>query len=99
MNVGEILKDPDAEIGISVDWTQYIGSDTVVGSPTWSLANGLTAASTTFSSNISTVRVSGGQEGCDYLATCRATLASGVIEEATILVRVRTGAKDPRLAQ
>lgn len=100
MRLGEIIKDPDIIRAVAIDWTTYIGTDTISGSPAWSVANGLAIEGTpTLVANVATAKISGGQEGADYLVTCRVTLSSGATEDGTIVVRVRTGDKDPRLTR
>lgn len=100
MYLGTALKDPDISRAIAIDMDTYLGSDTVSGSPAWSVATGLAVSGTpTFSANLATAIITGGQEGCDYLVTCRATLSSGATEDFTVRVQVRTGEADPRLTR
>lgn len=98
MLVGTIEKDPDVKTPVKVDWTNYIVGDSISGTPSWSVANGLTIEGTpAFASNVATAIISGGQEGLDYLATCHVDLASGASEDATVIIKVRTRETDPRL--
>jgi hypothetical protein len=100
MLLGEVIKDPDIIRAIAIDWATYIPPDTISGSPAWSVANGLAIEGTpTFVSNVATAKISGGQEGADYLVTCRVTLSSGATEDGTVMVRVRTGEKESRLTR
>lgn len=101
MRLGTMVKDPDNAKAISINWTTYIGADTV-SSCSWSAANGLTVEASpapSLAAGVAIATVSGGQEGCDYLVTCRATLSSGVTEDGTVLVQVRTGEAEPRLTR
>lgn len=99
MRLGTVLKDPGINRAVDIDWDTYIGEDTITGAA-WTAATGLTVEGTpTLADNIATAIVSGGQEGCDYLLTCRITLASGATEDGTVVVQVRTGDADPRLTR
>lgn len=98
MLVGEVIKDPDSARALSIDWTDYIGSNTISATD-WTVANGLTEGAAATSGNIRSCIVSGGKEGCDYLVTCRVTLNDSTTEDGTILVKVRTLGEDPRLVR
>lgn len=99
MRLGEIVKDPDTTRAVAINWTTYMGTDTVSGCA-WTAPTGLTIVGTpTLVASVATALVSGGQEGCDYNLTCRATLSSGATEDGTVVVKVRTGDADPRLTR
>lgn len=100
MRLGEIVKDPGIKRAVAIDWSTYIGADTISGTPAWTAATGLTIEGTpTIAANVCTAIVSGGLEGCDYLLTCRITLSSGATEDGTVVIKVRTGEADPRLTR
>ena len=100
MRLGEIVKDPDTSRAVAIDWSTYLGADTVSGSPSWAAPTGLAIVGTpSFAANVATAIVSGGQEGCDYMQVCTVTLASGATEDGTVVVKVRTGDEDPRLTR
>lgn len=93
-----VVKDPDDIRTVSVDWTAFIGA-AAISTTAWSVANGLTLGTTGSSGNVRSALVSGGQEGCDYLVTCRVTLNTAEVKDETVLVKVRTGDEDPRLTR
>jgi len=101
MFLGEFLKDPHTSRAVDVDWNTYVPlTDSISGAPVWTVASGLTIDGTpTIVAGVATARVGGGQEGVDGLVTCRINLASGATEEVSILCRVRTGEKEPRLSR
>lgn len=99
MRLASLLKDPDVSKAAAIDWTTYIGSDTI-NSASWTAPTGLAiVGSPSLAANVATAIVSGGQEGCDYALTCRITMASGATEDGTVLVQVRSGEADPRLTR
>lgn len=80
-------KDPNSIEDFVLDWSQRIGSDTI-SSATWSVS-GVTAASNSNTTTTATVRLSGGSVDADATATCRVTLASGQVMDATIYLTLR----------
>ena len=98
MRLGSVVVAPGVKRALSINVATYLGSDTVSGSPVWTVANGMTIQGTpTFSANVATAIVIPTEEGCDYIATCSVVLASTATEDFTILVKCRTGNEDPRL--
>lgn len=99
MLLGDFTKDPDNAAPVSVDFTDYLADGVTVSSVAWSAATGLTTASASLIGSVATAKISGGQEGCDYLVTAEATLSDGTTIDATVRVKVRTGEDDPRLTR
>jgi hypothetical protein len=98
MSLETIIKAPDDARPVSVDWTDYTGAATI-SSTDWVVATGLTLGATGEIGEVRTALISGGQEGCDYLATCQVTLNTGEIKEQAVLIKVRTLGEDPRLVR
>lgn len=100
MRLGDVVVAPGVKRALSIAMATYLGSDTVSGSPAWTVATGMTIQGTpSFAANVATAIVIPTQEGADYLATCSVVLASGATEDFTILVKCRTGDEDPRLTR
>lgn len=102
MLTGTLSKAPAVKRAVQVDWSSYLSTtgDAISGSPTWIVPSGITVEGTpSFASNVATAIVSGGEEGENYLITCRVNLASGASEDGNVLLKVRTLQDDPRLPE
>lgn len=95
--LGKLAVAPGAKRAISIDLADYIGSDTVSGTPSWSGATGLTVSGAAIATNVASCYVIAAQPGCDYNLECTATLSSTATEKFMIVIQCRTGATDPRL--
>jgi hypothetical protein len=84
----EFLKDPDATLDYSIDWSVYLGADTI-SAVTWTVPTGNTKVSDSHTTTVATVWLLGGAAGVDYPVTCRITTVGGRIDDRTILIRVR----------
>lgn len=87
-----LLKDPDAELDYAVDWgAEYLGSDALAQSE-WEVApdevGGVTVLASDFDLLIATVKAGGGIPGRLYRLTNRVVLASGLIDNRSITLRV-----------
>jgi hypothetical protein len=96
-------KDPDEILDYSVDWSRYLGSDTLV-SVQWyaedadgvktvfnsvDIVNGLQHISSTNTSTVSTIQLSLGQNNTTNTLYCEITTAGGVTTERKIKLKVR----------
>jgi len=84
----QFLKDPAATLDYTIDWSLYLGADTIQTS-TWTVSTGLTKVTDTKTNTTTTVWLSGGAAGVDYLVTNRITTVGGRIDERSITIRVR----------
>jgi hypothetical protein len=82
------LKDPDSTLDYEIDWTAWLGADTIATS-TWIPATGITEASSTNTTTTATVWLTGGTVGQTYLVTNRITTAAGRTDDRTIRVQVQ----------
>jgi hypothetical protein len=88
MSLGPVLKDPDAAVDYRIDWSAYLGADSIAAS-SWSASPaGLTVAAESFTASAATARVAGGSTGTVYSLVNRITTVAGVVDERTIVVRV-----------
>ena len=60
-----------------------------VASSAWTAADGLTVADQSRTDYTVVVKLAGGVDGTDYLASCTYTLDNGEIDSKTLLIRVR----------
>lgn len=98
------VKDPDASLNYSVDWSRFLGSDTI-NSVSWFIndadgtktavtpndtVNGLTFQGQSNTSTIATALFSGGTNNTTYTVTCRINFGiSSLISERKIKLPVR----------
>jgi hypothetical protein len=85
-----ILKDPDANLDYQIDWSEWLGADTISAS-VWTVAppaGGLTAATPSQTTVTTRVWLSGGTVGQTVRVTNRITTAQGRIDERSFNVRL-----------
>ena len=82
-------KDPDAVLDYTVDWSSWLGSDTISTS-TWTVPTGITKDSDTKTTTTATIWLSGGVIDQDYLPINHIVTAGLRTEDRSILIRVRT---------
>lgn len=87
-----IAKDPQAVLDYQVNWAasgdSWLGADTIVGTPVWTIDAGLTKDSQSNTTTTATVWLSGGTAGTSYTVTCRVSTAAGRTDERSFIVKV-----------
>jgi hypothetical protein len=81
-------KDPNATLDYTVDWSRWLGTDTI-SSVTWMVQTGLVKAAESNTTTTATVWLSGGTLATDYVVTCRITTVGGRIDDRSIKIQVR----------
>ena len=81
------IKDPGAVLDYVVDWSVWLGTDTIATS-TWTVGTGLTQASASNTTTMATCWLSGGTAGQSYSATNRIVTAGGRTDERTLTITV-----------
>ena len=84
-------KDPSAKLDYTIDWGTLgwlVGSDTIA-SATWTVPTGLTKDSSSASSTMATVWLSGGTAGVDYDVVCHVITVGGREDDRTLRIQVR----------
>lgn len=96
-------KDPDEILDYSVDWSRWLGTDTI-SSVTWyvdndegvktaltagNTVNGLQNVSQTATSTVATIVLGLGTNNVEYKLYCRMVDNAGAIAERTIKLRVK----------
>lgn len=81
------VQDPTALLDYTLDWSDWLGTDTLVGAVF--TAAGLTVNASGFTSYAATAFLSGGVDGVDYPVTCTITTAGGRVDDRTFLIQVR----------
>lgn len=83
------VKDPDSYLDYTLDWSEWLDTDTISSAAWAATPSDLTIASTTTTTTLAAAWVSGGTHGTDYDLRCRITTAGGRIDDRTIRLQVR----------
>ncbi len=81
------IHDPQAVLDYSIDWSQWLGDDTIISS-SWSVPDGLTVVGQGYNQSSAVVWLSGGVAGRQYVVTNRIETAGGRRDERSITLRV-----------
>ena len=84
----KFIKDPDAVLDFTVDWSDWLDSDTIA-SVTWVVPTGITKDSDTKTTTTATIWLSGGTVGTNYSIVCRITTAGGRTDDRTFVVKCK----------
>jgi len=80
-------KDADAVLDFTIDWEDWLGTDTISTS-TWTVASGITEDSSTNTTTTTTVWLSGGTAGATYTVTNRIVTLAGRTEDRDLLILI-----------
>lgn len=83
------IKDPDSVLDYAVDWSDWLGTDTIATS-SWTVPTGITNDSDSNTTTVATVFLSGGTIGQRYDLVNRITTAAGRTADRTITIIVRS---------
>ena len=85
-----IDKDPDAVLDYSQDWSDWLSplSDTITGTPTWTVGAGLTKTSQSNTTTSATAFISGGTVGSKEPVACKITTTGGRTDERTVYLKI-----------
>lgn len=81
------LKDPDAKLDYQIDWSEWLGTDTISAS-TWTVPSGLTKVSDIFTTTTTTIWLSGGTVGSVYEMVNHITTATGRENDRTLKIGI-----------
>lgn len=85
-----MMKDPDAELDYSWDWTAWLADAETITTATVTVAPaGLTVEPATHAAGVVTAWMSGGTVGTRYQATCRVTTNQGRTDDRTMTIDVQ----------
>jgi hypothetical protein len=79
-------KDPDAVLDYKVDWTAWLGDDTLTSSTFTASSDAITLTSESNDSTSATVWISGGVLNGRYKVTNHITTSEGRVEDRTFTV-------------
>lgn len=80
------LKDPNAVLDYQIDWSTWLGSDTIASS-SWVIPTGITEDSDSNTTTTATVWLSGGTAGTTYTVTNRIVTAGGRTEDRSLTIK------------
>ena len=85
-----IDKDPDATLDYVIDWSTWLSdiSDTITGTPVWTVGAGLTKESQSNTTTTATAFISGGKVGSKEPVACSVTTVGGRTDERTIYLKI-----------
>lgn len=83
------LKDPNAVVPFTRDWSLWLETGDSITSSTWILPSGITEVSSTRDSTTATIVISGGTDGEAYEVTNRITTSNGYTDDRTFKIQVR----------
>lgn len=80
------LKDPESVLDYQIDWSTWLGSDTIASS-SWVIPTGITEDSDSNTTTTATVWLSGGTAGTTYTVTNRIVTAGGRTEDRSLTIK------------
>ena len=87
------VKDPDAELDYSFDWSDYLATGETISSQTMTVESGLTLGTgekaPSESDGIVVFWLSGGPAGEDYDVACKIVTSASRTDERTMTIRVK----------
>lgn len=86
--MNKFIKDPDAVLDYQVDWSVWLGDDTIASS-TWIVPDGITKGFDANTTTTATIWLSGGIAGLNYTITNRITTDNGRTDDRTITIQVQ----------
>jgi len=83
------VKDPNAVMDFTIDWSNWLGSDTISASSWPEIDSGITKDSDAKTDTQTVIWLSGGTAGEQYYMTNRIVTVGGRTQDRTIAVRVK----------
>jgi hypothetical protein len=87
MTVATYYKDPAAVLDYAINWATWLDGDTIATS-TWTATTGITVDSSTNTTTMATVWLSGGTVGTSYVVTNKIVTAGLRTDERSLLIKV-----------
>jgi len=82
-------KDPDAVLDFFVNWEDWLAAGETISTSTWTVSTGISKGSTSATSTVATVWLSGGTAGVTYTATNRIVTSAGRTDERSLMIEVK----------
>lgn len=82
------IKDPDANLDYSIDWSLFLDNDTISTS-VWTVPPGISQTAVASSITTTTIWLSGGMLNNTYLLSNRITTVGGRIDDRSFEIKIR----------
>lgn len=87
MTTPRFIKDPSGTLDYSVDWTDWLGADTI-DSSSWTVPSGLVLGTSIAGTAVATAWIGGGTVGNSYYLTNQIVTAAGRVDERSLIIKV-----------
>jgi hypothetical protein len=84
----QVIKDPDAVLDYGFNWAPWLDGDTISAS-TWTADTGITAVSPSNTTTTTSIWLTGGTDGAEYMVRNHITTTGGRSEDRTLHVRMQ----------
>ena len=84
-----LLKDPDAKLNYTLNWSKWLDTGDTISSATWLADTAITIHSSSNTTTAATVILSGGKLAKKYRITCRVTTSNGLIDDRSFWLQIR----------
>lgn len=88
MSIQAFVRDPSARKDYGFDWTPWLNGDPIATS-TWILPTGITSYAESNTTTATTIWLTSGSAGSDYLITNQIITTGGRIDQRSIKIMVR----------
>lgn len=88
MSIQTFTKDPSARKDYGFDWSEWLDTDTILAS-TWTLDDGITQYATSNTTTSTTIWLTSGTAGTDYMVVNQITTTGGRIDQRSLKIMVR----------
>lgn len=82
-------KDPNEVLDYQLRWTKRIASGDAITASSWTVPDGITKQSDTFTETTTTIWLTGGTDGDEYEFVNRVTTTEGRIMDQSVTLRCR----------
>ncbi len=89
VTIPAVPKGPGENLDYQIDWSDWLGTDTITGSPTWTIPAGLVAGTVSNTTTTANQFLSGGEIGQDYPIDHTIVTAAGRTASRRFIVQVR----------
>jgi hypothetical protein len=84
------LKDPQAVLDYTVDWSSWLPSGDTIVTSTWTAQTGITIDSNSFTTTAATVWLSGGTLDASYNVVNHIVTDDGRAEDQTLVIKIES---------
>lgn len=82
------LKDPDAVLDYGFDWSDWLADEEIISESTWTVEDGITKDSDSKTNTVTTIWLSGGSAGVEYIMTNHIVTSDGREDDRSFRVKI-----------